>query len=432
MDLRPPRWNDAIVAGGLLLLVILWAVSLDSAGVLAPSRGMDALGFLLLFCQVIPLVWRQRFPRAVLWLTFTAWFVTAGLGYDSGPALFAVFVAIYGLAAYVPRWTAIRHAAVLLGIMMAWTTVGVVTYDSVPVASLIAVPIGVAVPFALGQTDKRRRMRVTELEIASVRREQAGFEAATDAVRAERARIARELHDVVAHEITVMTLQAEGARRRLAGDDEALAEALATIAASGRKGLEEMQRMIGVLRASEKEAAERADADRALASGSSPSRASAMDGLSPMPSLAALPALVQHVQDSGLPVTLEISGSAHVPAGVEVSAYRIVQEALTNALKHAGPGASAEVTVKRTADAVHISVVDDGRGSVTDTVRLPGGHGLAGMAERVQALGGALSHGPRRGGGFQVHAVLPSDDDQILGEHGGAGAVPVDERGAIT
>ncbi|WP_084105123.1 sensor histidine kinase [Demequina sp. NBRC 110056] len=414
MDVRPPRWNDALIAAGLLLLGVIWAASLDSAEILAASREMDALGYTLLVSQVIPLIWRQRFPRAVLWITSAVWFVTAGLGYEAGPAMLAIFVAIYGLASYAPRWTAIRHGAVLLGLMMAWTAVGVTTYDSIPWSALVAVPIGILIPFALGVTDKRRRARVTELEIATVRREQAGFEAATDAVRAERARIARELHDVVAHEITVMTLQAEGARRRLAGDDPELQETLGTIASSGRKGLEEMQRMIGVLRASEQEANERADVDRALAAGYAPSRASGLDGLSPMPSLAALPGLVRHVQDSGLPVTLEISGNAHVPAGVEVSAYRIVQEALTNALKHAGPGASAEVTVKRTVDAVHITVVDDGRGAAEGT-RLPGGHGLAGMAERVQALGGALSHGPRRGGGFQVHTVLPSGDDQVAG-----------------
>ncbi|GMA36158.1 sensor histidine kinase [Demequina litorisediminis] len=135
--------------------------------------------------------------------------------------------------------------------------------------------------------------------------------------------------------------------------------------------------------------------------------------LAPMPSLAALPSLARHVREAGFPVTLDVSGSAHVPAGVEVSAYRIIQEALTNAMKHAGPGASAKVTVNRTADAVHISVEDDGRGVGTEGARVSGGHGLAGMAERVHALGGALSHGPRRGGGFEVHAVLPSGDDQV-------------------
>lgn len=414
MDLRLPRSTDALIAGGLLVLGVLWAASLDSSGLLAPSREMDSWGYLLLMVQVIPLLWRQRYPRTVLWMTAAAWVVTAGLGYESGPAMLAVFVAIYGLAAYLPRSTALRHGAILLGVMVAWTAVGVTTYDSVPLSALIAVPLGVLIPFVLGLADHRRRKRITDLELAALRREQAGYEAATDAVRAERARIARELHDVVAHEITVMTLQAEGARRRLRDSDPELAETLATIASSGRTGLEEMQRLIGVLRASEQEANERADADRMLASGYAPSRASALDELSPMPSLAALPTLVRHVQESGLPITLEISGNAHVPAGVEVSAYRIVQEALTNALKHAGPGAAAEVTVKRTPDAVHISVVDDGRGAGEST-RLPGGHGLTGMAERVQALGGALSHGPRRGGGFQVHAVLPSSDDTVSG-----------------
>ncbi|GIG54854.1 sensor histidine kinase [Demequina activiva] len=416
MDLRPPRWNDALVAAGLLILGVLWAVSLDSAELLSASRDMDLWGYLLLIGQVIPLIWRQRFPRAVLWLTGSVWVVTVGLGYESGPAMLAVFVAIYGVGAYLPRWTAIRHGAVLLGVMMTWTAAGLATYDNIPWSALVAVPLGVLIPLALGIADRRRRQRITELEVANVRREQAGFEAATDAVRAERARIARELHDVVAHEITVMTLQAEGARRTLGERDPEIREALATIAASGRTGLEEMQRMIGVLRASEQEANERADADRALAAGTAPPRASVLDGLSPMPSLAALPTLVRHVQESGLPVTLEISGSAHVPAGVEVSAYRIVQEALTNALKHAGSGARAEVTVKRTADAVRITVVDDGRGATSETVRLPGGHGLTGMAERVQALGGSLSHGSRRGGGFEVHAVLPSGDDQIRGD----------------
>ncbi|MFV0634067.1 sensor histidine kinase [Demequina sp.] len=413
MDFKP-RWNDLLIAAGLGMLGLLWAISLEDTGLLAPSRDMDGWGYLLLVAGVVPLIWRLRFPRAVVWATTLIWVLSVGVGYEAGPSMLAVFVAIYGLGSYLPQWTALRHLAVLLGLMMAWTAAGIATLDSVPWSALIAVPICAVLPFALGVADKRRRQRVTELEVASVRREQAGFEAAADAVRAERARIARELHDVVAHEITVMTLQAEGARRGLAGREPELQETLGTIAQSGRKGLEEMQRMIGVLRASEKEAAERADVDRALASGASPALASALDGLSPMPSLAALPSLVRHVQDSGLPVTLEISGSSHVPAGVEVSAYRIVQEALTNALKHAGNGASAEVLVKRTADAVHITVVDDGRGA-SESARLPGGHGLAGMAERVQALGGALSHGPRRGGGFQVHAVLPSNDDQVTG-----------------
>ncbi|MFN3865658.1 MAG: sensor histidine kinase [Demequina sp.] len=414
MDLRPPRWSDALVASGLLALSIMWAASLTGFQY-AEVRPIDPLGYALLVAMVIPLLWRQRYPRAVLWLTGAAWMIVVGLGYEATPAMLGMFLAIYGIASYMPRSTAVRHCAGLLGVMLAWTGVGTLATEAVPTSAVFAIPVAVIVPFAIGVGDRRRRQRVSELEVAHARREQAGYEAATDAVRAERARIARELHDVVAHEITVMTLQAEGARRRLGTGHDELAETLATIAASGRTGLEEMQRMIGVLRASELEANQRVDSDRALATGADLPGASDVDGLSPMPSLAALPRLVRHVQESGLPVTLEISGSAHVPAGVEVSAYRIVQEALTNSLKHAGPGARAEVIVKRTADAVHISVEDDGRAITGEGPRLPGGHGLTGMAERVQALGGALSHGPRRGGGFQVHAVLPSGDDQVSG-----------------
>src|SRR5690606_17452956 len=144
--------------------------------------------------------------------------------------------------------------------------------------------------------------RLTELEVAHTRREQASQAAAHDAVRAERARIARELHDVVAHEMTVMTLQAEGAKRRAKNSEPEIATALATISESGRKGLLEMQRMIGVLRASEQEALNASDVERSIASGEAPEATTLAvdDDLSPMPSLAALPALVSKVEDSGL------------------------------------------------------------------------------------------------------------------------------------
>lgn len=414
MQTRPPRWNDVWVVAGLLALSVLWAISIEDVSG-DGSRGPHSLGYALLVAMVLPLLWRQRFPRTVVWLTSVAWLAFVALGYTPNPALMGLFVALYGLASYMPQATALRHAAGLLGVLIAWTAMGV-AFASVPPSIFLAVPVALVIPLHLGFADRQRRSRVSEREVVQARLEQADYGAATDAVRAERARIARELHDVVAHEITVMTLQAEGARRRhtnapSATNDPELTQTLATIASAGRKGLEEMQRMIGVLRASEQEANERVDTDRALAAGHHLRGVSTEDGRTPLPSLAALPALVRNVQRSGLPVTLEISGSAHVPAGVEVSAYRIIQEALTNTLKHGGSGARADVTVMRTADALRITVEDDGRGVSSEGLRLPGGHGLAGMGERVQALGGALSHGPRRGGGYEVHAVLPSRDD---------------------
>lgn len=418
METQGPRWPDIAVAAGLLVLSVLWGASATSFQSL-DYRPMDALGWVLVGAVIVPLVWRQRFPRGVLWVIFAAWMVFAGLGYEATPAMLALFVAIYGVATYSPRAVALRHVVAMLALMMAWTALGALTMDNVNPWALVNEPIAVAVPFLLGAADRKRRQRVSDLELAHARREHAAFEMAADAVRAERARIARELHDVVAHEITVMTLQADGAKRRV-HDNPEVSQALSTIADSGRRGLEEMQRMIRVLRASEKEAAERADHDKVVAGDLPVSRIPARDDLTPMPSLAALPDLVEQVRDSGVPVTLEVSGSAHVPAGIELNAYRIVQEALTNTLKHAGVGANAAVTVIRTADAVHISVVDNGGNGGGERQRIVGGHGLAGMAERVKALGGSLQHGPRRNGGFEVHAVLPSGDDQITTAAGAA------------
>ena len=166
--------------------------------------------------------------------------------------------------------------------------------------------------------------------------------------------------------------------------------------------------MIGVLRTSEQEAT------RASSPGSR-DRHDHLDNadLSPMPSLATLPALINSVQEAGLPVHLAVVGSSHVPAGVELSTYRIVQEALTNALKYAGPGASATVQISRKASAVTIVVEDDGRGTISEAAQSSGGHGLDGMAERVSLLGGYFTYGPRTGGGFRVEAMLPVSDDQV-------------------
>lgn len=400
MHLSRQRLGDVAIAAALLVLALMSAFNAGALG-LPVGRAHDAFGYALLVAQVVPLVWRQSAPRTVLWSVFAPWVAYVGLGYSDNPASFALYVALYGIAAYLPRRSAVTHGVVVAGLTLAWTAVGVLITDYVPWTSLIAAALAVVVPMMIGFVDHRRRERITELELAEERREQAERVIAADAVRAERARIARELHDVVAHEITVMTLQAEGARRLARDSDARVLEALGTIAASGRTGLAEMQRMIGVLRATEQEAADTVERDRA-----------ALD-MQPMPALAAIPALTQQVADAGLPVELSIVGTAHVPAGVELNAYRVVQEGLTNAMKHAGPGARATVTVDREPARVLVVIEDDGRGVISDAASQSGGHGLRGMAERVHALGGTLEYGPRQGGGFRVRAVLPSTDDQV-------------------
>ena len=395
MNLKAPRLGDSLIATGLLVVALVTALA-DGQPVLAPLRDWDALGVLLIAGQTLPLIWRQSYPRAVAWATLIAWMVSVGLGYPSGAGLFGVLIALYGIAAYLPRRTALIHGGTVLGLMLGWTGFGILAENYVPWTAFVQIAFGVTLPMAMGFVDRQRTERLTVLERTQAAREQAEREATTAAVAAERARIARELHDVVAHEMTVMTLQAEGARRMAQGADPRLGEALGTISESGRKGLVEMQRMIGVLR----------EPDVGGAAARNPATASGE--LSPMPSLATVPALVHQVQDSGMPVRLSMVGDAPVPAGVELNVFRIVQESLTNALKYAGPGAEVSVSVVRAADSVTVTVTDDGRGAAAEPPATAGGHGVLGMRERVEALGGTLQVGPDRGGGYRVHAVLPT------------------------
>lgn len=414
MSSKAPRFGDAVIALALLALAVSGIVAFDSYD-LDIGQAPGVRGYVLTVLMTLPLAWRQVFPRLTLWVVFVAWSSYVAIGYADSSGIFGVIVAMYGIGLFLERREALVHGSVVTALAVSWTLVGLLTNIGVHPLAIVQVIIAFVVPVGIGMLDRKRHRRLTELELEHDRRQQAQQAIAADAVRTERARIARELHDVVAHEVTVMTLQAEGARRMSAGADPRVTEALETISESGRKGLAEMQRMIGVLRASEADAALAMELDRATALGDTPRPhvpGRALD-LSPMPSLATIPDLVSHVESAGLPVHLEISGTSHVPAGVELSAYRIVQESLTNALKHAGPGARAEVAVRRTPGLVTITVEDDGRGTISDAAAVSGGHGLTGMHERVNALGGEFSYGPRTGGGFRVHATLPTSDDQV-------------------
>jgi signal transduction histidine kinase len=201
------------------------------------------------------------------------------------------------------------------------------------------------------------------------------------AVSDERARIARELHDVVGHSVSVMTVQASAARRLLRPDQAKERDALLVVEQSGREALAEMRRMVGVLRRPEEAPA-----------------------LAPQPSLEFLDKLVEHARETGLPVDLRIEGApVQLPAGVDLTAYRLVQEGLTNAIKHAR-AQHAEVVVRYSDGRVEVTVSDDGSG---DGSGAKGGHGLVGMRERVSVYGGELEAGPRPEGGYRLHASLP-------------------------
>jgi signal transduction histidine kinase len=206
-------------------------------------------------------------------------------------------------------------------------------------------------------------------------------EEARRAVEDERNRITRELHDVLAHSVSVMTVQASAVRRLLKPDQQREREALMTVEETGRQALSEMRRLLGIMRTEEE-----------------------IPALAPQPGLGTLPALVEQVRQSGLPVELTVEGEpVKLPAGVDLSAYRIVQEALTNALQHAGP-AHAWVAVRYVGDDVEIEVANDGRSQGEND---GAGHGLVGMRERVALCGGELQSGPRPGGGFRISARLP-------------------------
>jgi signal transduction histidine kinase len=244
-----------------------------------------------------------------------------------------------------------------------------------------------ALAFAIGDGVRSRRahLRTAEQRAADLEREQ--HQRVALAAAAERTRITRELHDVVAHGVSVMVVQAQGAAAALQRHPERTAVALQNVIATGRASLAEMRRLLGVVRSDPAD-----DPDRA-----------------PLPGVGALPALVDQVRATGTRVTLHIDGEpVPLPASVDLTAYRIVQEALTNTLKHAGPGAEAVVRLGFAADALAVEVTDDGVGGVPgDRVPDAGGNGLRGIAERVGILGGELTIGRGDGGGFRVRVRLP-------------------------
>jgi signal transduction histidine kinase len=364
---------DRLLAGGLGLAaqIELWVT--HAWGDPTP------ITFAVAVAGTAPLLWRRRQPIAVVTIVLLAVVAGAladGSGTDGFSLAVAAMVAVFGAGAYAGSAPALGTAAVIIGGGWLWTYLDP-NSDGMDVGDFLYVAFLVLVPLLAGAAVQRRRSRESELEDLVVRRERERDELAVAAVAEERARIARELHDVVAHAISVIVLQARGARHAESAERD---DALDAIESTGATALAEMRRLLHMLRAD--------DEDLALA---------------PQPSLAHLELLVSQVRDAGLPVDLRVEGERReLPPGVDVSAYRIVQEALTNALKHAGP-AEARVWIRFQPDALELEIADTGTGSSNGI----GGHGLAGMRERVAVFGGELESGPRPGGGFTISARLP-------------------------
>jgi signal transduction histidine kinase len=330
---------------------------------------------------VVPLAWRRVRPLwtvTIICAAIVVQLLTVATYVPFLVGLLPMAVANYTAAAYgPPRLRAASLAAVFAA-------------EAVIYAKIAEERTGGEVLFALfvmagtwivGDVVRARLVRADQTVAAAQTLVAASEAAAGAALAEERARIARELHDVIAHSVSVMGVQAGAARTMIDTDPDAARDALRSVEATARSSVGELQRLLAVLRDQDG-----ADTDRA-----------------PQPGLSQLPALVEQVRTAGLPVELSVTGTAALPAGVDLAAYRIVQEALTNALKHAR--ARTEVTVECSAALVRIEVRDAGAGHRRP--RNAAGHGLVGMRERAQLYGGTVHAGPHPDGGFVVRACLP-------------------------
>ena len=373
---------DALIVLGAIAsaLIVLFSGDADNAPTSPLWFAVPAVAVV-----VLPLLCRRRFPLAA---PASVWLIAAGLSFVDGRLV--VFPITVYIAGYIAGMVAAfllgnlpdgRRACLGLAVVLAAITIVVVNNPD-HAAGDYALPGLFTVAWLAGFVLRARAAHAEAAEQRATWLEQTREEDARRAIAEERARIARELHDVVAHSVSVMTVQSSAVRRLLAAEQEKERHALLTVEQTGREALAEMRRLVGVLRTDDHEAAARA----------------------PQPGLADVRTLVAHAQETGLQVDLRIEGEpVRLPAGIDLTAYRLVQEGLTNTIKHAS-AERAEVRVRYATGQVEVEVVDDGRGA---NGRGNGGHGLLGMRERVSIYGGDLDVGPRTEGGFRLRARLP-------------------------
>ncbi|MEN8234886.1 MAG: histidine kinase [Actinomycetota bacterium] len=344
-------------------------------------RTPDPLAITLILLQTVPIAFRRRLPTTALVVVSTGFFLDRNLNYPGTIALFGLLFVFHAVGSELPRRRAMITGWTTIVLMTAFTISGVFA-GLVSIGTPIVVFVFTSFPFILGLESRERRGAEAEL---ALRAKQLEFDKA-ETLRQERARIARELHDVVAHEMTVSTIQAAAAARLIGRNDEEAKKAAEEAERAGHEGLVELRRLLGMLRPED-----------------SASR-------SPQPGLSQLGTLIDQMNEAGLDVTIEIEGGSRaIPPGMDLNAYRIVQESLTNVLKHAGPDATASVEITHRPDGVDIAVTDDGRGAAAAIGSAHTGHGLISMRERAAMLNGTFDAGPRPGGGFRVEASLPCD-----------------------
>ncbi|MFD4785617.1 sensor histidine kinase [Streptomyces sp. NPDC058459] len=387
---RHPTGVDCFWAVVLLGISGVSVVNVDGTphhhGSLAASWTMSAV-----LCVILAL--RRRLPEQMLVAVLVTGLAQLILDVEPLVADFTMLVIVCTVAATGALWASrLALAASLVAASLAqlrWPNEQVSGLGQLALAVFQTVPFALA--WVLGDSMRTRRAYFAQLEERAARLEKEREAQAKVAVAAERARIARELHDVVAHNVSVMVVQADGAAYVLDAAPDQARQALETISSTGRQALAEMRRLLGVLRTGEhQEGGEYV----------------------PQPDVEQIDDLIEQCRDSGLPVDFKVEGTPRpLPSGVELTAYRIVQEALTNTRKHGGPEAGASVRLVYFDDGLGLLVEDDGKGAPHELYEEGGadgqGHGLIGMRERIGMVGGTLDAGPRPGGGFRISALLP-------------------------
>nr|WP_312877480.1 sensor histidine kinase [Lentzea indica] len=335
-----------------------------------------------------PLPFRRYHPLGTSYLILAGAFLQLFThGGESGIPVrmsdFALAIALYTLVAYIGRRSGLIYSAWLLAGTLLWAIFQVGDIQAVFLVFMVFVIFGFS--WAMGEFIGARRAYQSELEQRLALLETERDQQAKIAVGEERSRIARELHDVVAHAVSVMIVHADGAAYTIRTQPEVAENAVRTIAETGRLALTEMRRLLGVLRSEDTETQ-----------------------WAPQPDARGVVELAENTRAAGVPVRLEITGDVDdLPAGVGLSIYRIVQEALTNTIKHAGAGTTALVRLARTPEELRLEIIDNGFGTPHDVVKVSGGNGLIGMRERTAVLGGEFEAGPNPGGGWRVRAIFP-------------------------
>lgn len=383
-----PSGRDWLIAGTVTLIAQAEVWTSDGY----EPKSAYALAAL---AMTLPLAWHRVAPIAVLVVAFSPLFVMqlAGRSLDSAYVMAVLLVAFFAVGAYCGRATALLGLAtgvgLLLALLLVENVVAIRGQQPPAVGDFVFLAVILSAVWALAGALRERSLRAGELEQRAETLEREREERARAAVAEERARIARELHDVVAHSISVIAIQTGSIRRRLRDERPGEARELVVTEQIARQALAEMRRMLGLLRADEDGAS-----------------------LAPQPGLDQLETLISHVREAGLEVELETQGDERsLPPGIDLAAYRILQEALTNVLKHAGH-ARVRVNVRYSERELELEVTDDGS-RVDESLESSavdggaGGHGLIGMRERVLLYGGSLETGPAEDGGFKVRAELP-------------------------